>query len=56
MTAELQRAPVSLPSVASILAAMGLDWLGYPPIPVPHAHRRALCRFRWPELIPAAAN
>ncbi|GAA0643079.1 hypothetical protein GCM10009548_04560 [Streptomyces malaysiensis subsp. malaysiensis] len=56
MTAELQRAPVSLPSVTTTLAEMGLDWLGYLPIPVPHAHRRALRRFRWPDLIPAAAN
>ncbi|MGK3103241.1 hypothetical protein [Streptomyces sp. WAC05858] len=56
MTAELRRAPVTLPRVATILAAMGLDWLGYPTIPVPDARRRAWCRFRWPDLIPAAAN
>ncbi|MEU6138777.1 hypothetical protein ABZ848_00270 [Streptomyces sp. NPDC047081] len=41
---------------ATILAAMGLDWLGYPTVPVPDSHRRALESVRWPELIPAAAN
>ncbi|MFJ6553074.1 hypothetical protein ACIQNT_12560 [Streptomyces luteogriseus] len=43
---------------ATILAAMGLDWLGYPtvPVPVPDSHRRALEAVRWPDLIPAAAD
>jgi hypothetical protein len=41
---------------ATILAAMGLDWLGYPTVPVPDTHRRALEAVRWPDLIPAAAN
>ena len=41
---------------ATILAAMGLDWLGYPTVPVPDSHRRALEAVRWPDLIPAAAN
>ncbi|MFE3216140.1 hypothetical protein [Streptomyces antimycoticus] len=27
------------------LAAVGLDWLGYPTIPVPDAHHRTWCRF-----------
>jgi hypothetical protein len=41
---------------ATILAAMGLDWLGYPTVPVPDTHRRTLEAVRWPVLIPAAAN
>ncbi|MFJ9357019.1 hypothetical protein [Streptomyces mirabilis] len=41
---------------ATILAAMGLDWLGCPTVPVPDTHRRALEAVRWPDLIPAAAN
>lgn len=41
---------------ATILAAMGLDWLGYPTVPVPDTHRRALEAVRWPDLIPVAAN
>ncbi len=41
---------------ATILAAMGLDWLGYPTVSVPDSHRRALEAVRWPDLIPAAAN
>jgi hypothetical protein len=41
---------------ATILAAMGLDWLGYPTVPVPDTHRRALQAVQWPTLIPAAAN
>lgn len=41
---------------AAILAAMGLDWLGYPTVPVPDSHRRALEAVRWPHLIPAAVN
>ncbi|MEU8560610.1 hypothetical protein AB0C45_03885 [Streptomyces cyaneofuscatus] len=41
---------------ATILAAMGLDWLGYPTVPVPDSHRRALEAVRWPDLIPPAAN
>ncbi|WP_407286404.1 hypothetical protein [Streptomyces sp. BP-8] len=41
---------------ATILAAMGLDWLGYPTVTVPDTHRRALEAVRWPDLIPAAAN
>ena len=27
---------------ATVLAPMGLDWLGYPTVPVPDTHRRAL--------------
>ncbi|MFE7122442.1 hypothetical protein ACFU99_44165 [Streptomyces sp. NPDC057654] len=38
---------------ATILAAMGLDWLGYPTVPVPDTHRRALEAVKWPDLIPA---
>ncbi|MFK0279802.1 hypothetical protein ACIQVL_04910 [Streptomyces sp. NPDC090499] len=41
---------------AAILAAMGLDWLGYPTVPVPDTHRRALEAVRWPDLIPVSAN
>jgi hypothetical protein len=41
---------------ATILAAMGLDWLGYPTVAVPDTHRRALKTVQWPELIPAAAK
>lgn len=41
---------------ATVLAAMGLDWLGYPTVPVPDTHRRALEAVRWPDLIPATAN
>ncbi|MFE0190750.1 hypothetical protein [Streptomyces sp. NPDC058989] len=41
---------------ATVLAAMGLDWLGYPTVPVPDTHRRALEAVRWPDLVPAAAN
>ncbi|WP_405803461.1 hypothetical protein [Streptomyces sp. NBC_01187] len=41
---------------ATILAAMGLDWLGYPTVPVPDTHRRALEAVQWPDLIPPAAN
>ncbi|MFI9391867.1 hypothetical protein ACIG53_13395 [Streptomyces bauhiniae] len=41
---------------ATILAAMGLDWLGYPTVPVPDSHRRALEAVRWPDLVSPAAN
>ncbi|MGV9760214.1 hypothetical protein ACWDUC_30955 [Streptomyces tricolor] len=41
---------------ATILAAMGLGWLGYSTVPVPDSHRRALESVRWTDLIPAAAN
>nr|WSZ96805.1 hypothetical protein OH820_15085 [Streptomyces sp. NBC_00857] len=41
---------------ATVLAAMGLDWLGYPTVAVPDTHRRALEAVRWPELLPPAAN
>ncbi|WP_425834243.1 hypothetical protein [Streptomyces fractus] len=41
---------------AVILAAMGLDWLGYPTAPVPDTHRRALEAVAWPERPPAAAK
>jgi len=41
---------------AVILAAMGLDWLGYPTVPVPDTHRRALEAVVWPERKPIAAN
>ncbi|MBY8884818.1 hypothetical protein K7472_08155 [Streptomyces sp. PTM05] len=41
---------------ATVLAAMGLDWLGYPTVPVPDTHRRALEAVRWPDLIPPVAN
>ncbi|MFF4051909.1 hypothetical protein ACFYZ5_35230 [Streptomyces chartreusis] len=38
---------------ATVLAAMGLDWLGYPTVPVPDTHRRALGAVQWPDLTPA---
>lgn len=41
---------------ATVLAAMGLDWLGHPTVPVPGTHRRALKAVLWPDLTPAAAN
>ncbi|GAA1919995.1 hypothetical protein [Streptantibioticus ferralitis] len=41
---------------ATVLAAMGLDWLGYPTVPVPDTHRRALEAVQWPDLIPVSAN
>ncbi|MEU7640973.1 hypothetical protein AB0C11_33730 [Streptomyces sp. NPDC039016] len=41
---------------ATILAAMGLDWLGYPTVPMPDTHRRALKAVQWPDLSPPAAN
>ncbi|MFB6604202.1 hypothetical protein ACFCXR_15220 [Streptomyces noursei] len=41
---------------ATVLAAMGLDWLGYPTVPVPDTHRRALEAVRWPEVTPPAAK
>jgi hypothetical protein len=41
---------------ATILAAMGLDWLGYPTVPVPDSHRRALEAVRWPNLADPAAH
>lgn len=33
---------------ALILACMGLDWLGCPPVPMPKAHRVVLDRVAWP--------
>jgi Holliday junction resolvasome RuvABC endonuclease subunit len=33
------------------LAAMGLDRLGQPPVAMPAAHREALTKVEWPELV-----
>lgn len=41
---------------ATVLAAMGLDWLGYPTAAVPDTHRRALKSVCWPELIRTATD
>ncbi|MFC1415407.1 hypothetical protein [Streptacidiphilus cavernicola] len=41
---------------AVILAAMGLDWLGYAPAALPQVYARALENVAWPEQIPAAAR
>ena len=41
---------------AAVLAAMGYDWLGYPPIPLPPGQRRALDTVQWPEQIPLVAR
>jgi hypothetical protein len=35
---------------AIVLAAMGADKLGFPPVPMPAAHREALVKVGWPEL------
>lgn len=35
---------------ALMLAAMGLDTLGYPPVELPKTHRRALASVQWPVL------
>jgi hypothetical protein len=35
---------------AVVLAAMGADKLGFPPVPMPAAHREALVKVSWPEL------
>jgi crossover junction endodeoxyribonuclease RuvC len=35
---------------AITLAAMGLDALGHPPVPMPQTHRRALDSVHWPEV------
>lgn len=36
---------------AVLLAAMGLDQMGHPPAEVPKAHREALAKVAWPELV-----
>jgi hypothetical protein len=41
---------------ATVLAAMGLHWLGYPLAVVPDSHRRALAGVTWPENLPAVAR
>ena len=41
---------------ATILAAMGLHWLGYPLVVLPDSHRRALAGVQWPENLPAVAR
>lgn len=41
---------------ATILAAMGLHWLGWPLAIVPDTHRRALDGVTWPLNIPAVAR
>ncbi|MFE6408197.1 hypothetical protein ACFVOR_14825 [Streptomyces sp. NPDC057837] len=41
---------------ATILAAMGLHWLGYPLVVLPDSHRRALDGVQWPLNIPAVAR
>ncbi|MFK0124934.1 hypothetical protein ACIQSP_16660 [Streptomyces nigra] len=41
---------------ATVLAAMGLHWLGYPLAVVPDSHRRALAGVAWPENLPAVAR
>ncbi|MFD5509159.1 hypothetical protein ACFWIB_15460 [Streptomyces sp. NPDC127051] len=41
---------------AAVLAAMGLDWLGYPLLALPEGHRRALATVHWPTTIPAVAR
>ncbi|MEU5426913.1 hypothetical protein AB0H73_15095 [Streptomyces olivoreticuli] len=41
---------------AAVFAAMGLDWLGYPPLPLPQQQRRALDTVHWPVTIPAVAS
>lgn len=35
---------------ALVLAAMGLDHLGHPPVALPQTHRRALASVRWPAV------
>jgi crossover junction endodeoxyribonuclease RuvC len=40
---------------ATVLAAMGLHWLGYPLAVLPDTHRRALAGVTWPENLPAVA-
>lgn len=41
---------------ATILAAMGVHWLGYPMAVLPDTHRRALDGVQWPLDIPAVAR
>jgi hypothetical protein len=41
---------------AAVLAAIGLDWLGYPTVALPDAQRRALDSVQWPEQTPVAAR
>ncbi|WP_055696534.1 hypothetical protein [Streptomyces silaceus] len=41
---------------ATILAAMGLHWLGYPLAVLPDTHRRALDGVTWPLNVPAVAR
>ncbi|MDJ1132453.1 hypothetical protein [Streptomyces iconiensis] len=41
---------------AATLAAMGADWLGYPPLLLPERQHRALAGVRWPNTTPAVAE
>lgn len=41
---------------AAAMAALGLDWLGYPLADLPDSHRRALKGVKWPDTIPAVAR
>ncbi|MFD8577200.1 hypothetical protein ACFV1H_17945 [Streptomyces virginiae] len=41
---------------AAVLAAMGMDWLGYPTLTLPDEQRRALDSVQWPEQIPVVAR
>jgi hypothetical protein len=41
---------------ATILAAMGLDWLGWAVVDLPASHRRALDSVEWPQDRPPAAR
>ena len=41
---------------ATILAAMGLHWLGYPLAVLPDTHRQALDGVQWPLNMPAVAR
>lgn len=43
-------------SDAATLAAMGMDWLGYPLVELPRQQRRALDNVRWPATVPAVAR
>jgi hypothetical protein len=38
---------------ASVLAAMGADWLGHPIAAMPQTHRKALDAVRWPDALSA---
>lgn len=41
---------------STVLAAMGLDWLGYPLAALPETHRRALDNVTWPDTVPVVAR